>query len=74
MNTQLGPIDMLLIFGGIVSRILLIAFTYLGIMIIVDKLMTVPYGKFTIGLIVFWFIVGGIYDQSSRKPTALAVG
>jgi hypothetical protein len=67
METQLGPIDMLLIFGGIVSKILLIAFAYLGIITIVDKLRTVPYGKFTLGIIVFWFVVGGIYEYKKHR-------
>jgi hypothetical protein len=68
MTTQTKPIgfvDIFLSFGGIVSRILLIAFTYFGIIIMVDKLMTVPYGKFTIGVIVFWFILGRIYEYKN---------
>jgi hypothetical protein len=63
---QIGFVDIFLIFGGMVSKVLLMLFAVLGMITMVDKLKIVPFGKFTIGLIIFWFILGAIYEYKKH--------
>jgi hypothetical protein len=63
---QIGFVDIFLIFGGMVSKVLLILLVVIGMITMIDRIDTMQYGKLTIGLIVFWFILGGIYEYKKH--------
>lgn len=63
---QISSVDIFLIFGGLVSKSLIILLAVLGMITFVDKVNVMPYGNFTIGIIIFWFILGGIYEYKKH--------
>lgn len=62
MTKPIGVINSFLLFGSFISKVLLILLVVLGMTTLLDRINTIQYGELTFGLMIFWLIIGAIYE------------